>query len=109
MALTDLTGIFSDIANAAGGINGQTVLDSIAAGTLGTVVIAGAQSQKGQDALDPLNLFHHPAAPATATTPATPAVTGVVAGNVITMTQYNALSPDGQKTVQALKYTIIPG
>ena len=97
----NLTGIFGDLANLVPSQN--DILQSVAAGAAGTVVLAGLKSSEGQSALDPLNLFHHPA------TATTPAVSGVVSGNVMTMSQFLALSPDNQKMIQTLKYTIIPG
>lgn len=102
MALA-LSGIFSDIGNLAGSVSGQDIVQSILAGAAGTVVISGLKSSGGQDAVDPLHLFHHnpPAGGAPAT--------GVVQGNVITMSKFMALTPDQQKMFQALNYTIIPG
>lgn len=99
----NLSGVFGDIGNLAGSVSGQDVLQSILAGAAGTVVISGLQSSGGQDAIDPLHIFHKPA------TPTTPAVTGVVQGKVMTMTQYLALSADNQKMIQAMGYTILPG
>jgi hypothetical protein len=96
-----LTGVFSDLGNL---IPSQTdVLNSVLAGAAGTVVLSGLQSNQGQDAVDPLHLFHH------AATATTPAVTGAVTGNVMSMSAFLALTPDQQKMIQALKYTIIPG
>ena len=106
----NLTGALGDISNLAGSVSGSDVLNSLIAGTLGTVVLSGFTSQAGQDAVDPAHLFHKPATPATATTPATPAVTGVVSGpGVMKMSQFIALTPDQQKLIQAMNYTIIPG
>lgn len=102
-----LTGLFGDLANLVPTQN--DILQSVAAGAAGTVVLAGLKSSEGQSAIDPLNLFHHPAVAATSTAPATPAVSGLVTGPVMTMSQYNALSADGKATVTAMKYTIIPG
>jgi len=102
MALA-LSGIFSDIGNLAGSVSGQDIVQSILAGAAGTVVISGLKSQGGQDAVDPLHLFHHnPPAGA-------PTATGVVQGNVITMSKFMALTPDQQKMFVALNYTVIPG
>ena len=109
MAL-NLTGILGDVSNLASGISMQDLLQSVAIGGLGTILISGAKSDAGQNTLDPFHLFHHEAAPATATAPATPAVTGVVSGgNVIKMSAFMALTPDQQKIFQAMNYTIIPG
>ena len=106
----NLTGALGDISNLAGSISGQDVLTSLLAGTIGTVVISGAQSTAGQEAIDPLHLFHKPAVPATATSPAQPAATGVVSGpGVMKMSQFIALTPDQQKLISAMNYTIIPG
>lgn len=103
MAL-NLSGIFGDIGNLAGSVSGQDIVQSILAGAAGTVVISGLKSQGGQDAVDPLHLFHHNP-PANNTPPAT----GVVQGNVITMSKFMALTPDQQKMFVALNYTVIPG
>lgn len=108
MAL-NLTGVFSDIGNLAGSVSGQDVLNSILAGAAGTVVISGLQSPSGQDAVDPLHIFHRPATAATNSAPAQPASTGVVQGQVMTMTKFMSLSPDQQKMIQAMNFTIIPG
>lgn len=101
-----LTGLLGNIQSIASGTTLQDIIGSVAAGTVGTVALAGVTSQQGQDAIDPLHLFHKPA---TATSPAVTAVVSGTNGNVITMSQFNALSDDGKKTVEALKYTIIPG
>lgn len=106
MAL-NLSGIFADVGNLASGVTGQNLIESLLAGAAGTVVLSGLKTPEGQDAVDPLHVFiHKPAAGSNSA----PTVTGVVQGsNVITMSQFLALSPDGQKTIQALRYTIIPG
>jgi hypothetical protein len=98
MAL-NLTGIFADVGNLATGISMQDIVQQVAVGALGTVVLSGAQTSGGQDALDPLHIFHH--APSN--------TTGVVQGNVIKMSAYQALTPDQQKMFAALNYTVIPG
>ena len=98
-----LSGIFSDIGNLAGSVSGQDIVQSILAGAAGTVVISGLKSQGGQDAVDPLHLFHHN--PPAGGSPAT----GVVQGNVITMSKFMALTPDQQKMFVALNYTVVPG
>lgn len=103
MAL-NLTGVLGDVSNLATGISMQDIIQSVAIGGLGTILISGAKSSAGQDTLDPFHLFHHDA------TPTTPAVTGVVSGgNVIKMSAFMALTPDQQKIFQAMNYTIIPG
>ena len=102
MAL-NLSGVFGDIGNLAVSVSGQDIVQSILAGAAGTVVISGLKSQGGQDAVDPLHLFHHnPPAGG-------PPATGVVQGNVITMSKFMALTPDQQKMFSALNYTVIPG
>lgn len=105
MAL-NLSGIFADVGNLASGVTGQNLIEQLLAGAAGTVVLSGLKTPEGQNAVDPLHIFiHQPTAGAN-----TGQVTGVVQGsNVMTFSQYNALSPDGQATVRALKYTIIPG
>jgi hypothetical protein len=102
MAL-NLSGVFGDIGNLAGSVSGQDVLNSILAGAAGTVVISGLKSGEGQDAIDPLHIFHKPA------TPTSPAASGVVQGQVMTMTKFLTLTPDQQKMIQAMGYTIVPG
>ena len=98
MAL-NLTGIFGDVGNLASSVSMQDVVASIAAGALGTVVLSGAQTGAGQDAIDPLHIFHH--APTN--------TTGVVQGNVIKMSAFMALTAAQQKMFQAMGYTVIPG
>jgi hypothetical protein len=95
-----LTGIFSDLLSAVP--SQSAILDSVLAGVAGTVIISGAKSTEGQDALDPLHFFHH----------APSGTSGVVQGpaaNVITMSKFMALTPDQQKMFQAMNYTIVPG
>ena len=102
MALA-LGGIFGDVANLASSVSLQDIVQQAAIGTAVTVAVAGAKSQDGQDALDPLHWFHHkPAAGA-------PAATGVVQGNVITRSKYNALTADQKAVFDAMNYTVIPG
>lgn len=110
MAL-NLTGALGDVANLASSISAQDVLSNMIIGAGGTLLISGLQTQQGQNAVDPLHIFIHNPAPTSAPASSGGTVTGVVqgGGGVITMSQFMALSPDGQKTVQALKYTIVPG
>ncbi len=104
----NLTGIFSDAANLLPSQN--DLISQLIAGAAGTVVISGLQSAQGQDAVDPMHLFHKPAQPATPTAPAQPAQQGVIqGGQVMLMSKFIALTPDQQKMIQALGYTIIPG
>jgi hypothetical protein len=79
--------------------SGSSLLQNLALGAGTTVLISGLQSGQGQDAIDPLHWFHHPNSGAM----------GLVQGNVMTMSAYKALSPDGQKTIDTMHYTIIPG
>ena len=100
----NLTGIFGSIGNLASSVSAQDVLTGILTTTAGTVVLSGLQSPGGQDAVDPLHLFHKPA------TASSPAATGVVSGpGVMPMSKFLALTPDQQKVIEALNYTIIPG
>lgn len=102
----NLSGIFGDISNAASSVSAQDVLTGLMTSAAGTVVVSGLQSQAGQNALDPLHIFTHPGNAATNT----PASTGVVNGpGVMKMSQFIALTPDQQKLIQAMGYTIIPG
>jgi hypothetical protein len=103
MAL-NLSGMLGDVGNLASSISMQDIIQSVAIGGLGTIIVSGANTAQGQDTLDPFHLFHH------AATPTTPPVTGVVSGgNVIKMSVFMALTPDQQKMFQAMGYTIIPG
>lgn len=98
------TGVFADAANLLPSTN--DLVTSLITGAIGTVVLSGAQTATGQNALDPLHIFHKPAD----TSAGTPAVNGTVkGGNVMLMSAYLALSPENQKMVQAMNYTIIPG
>lgn len=106
----NLTGVFSDIGNLAGSVTGQDVLGGLLTSAVGTVVVSGLGTSAGQNALDPLHIFHAPAAPATATAPGNAtASAGVVQGQVMTMTKFLSLTSDQQKMLQAMGYTIIPG
>lgn len=98
MAL-NLTGVFSDIGNLASSVSGQDVLQNLAAGAIGTVVLSGLGTAQGQNAIDPLHIFIHPQS----------GTSGVVSGSVMPMSKFLALSPDQQKMIQALNYTIVPG
>ena len=97
----NLTGIFADAQNLLPSQN--ELLQQLIAGAAGTVVISGLQSASGQDAIDPLHIYHKPA------TQSSPAAQGVVQGKVMTMSQFLALSDDNKKMVQAMGFTIIPG
>ena len=96
--MANLTGVFADLGNL---IPSQgAILDSVLAGVAGTVILSGAKSKEGQDALDPFHLFHNKDSGAT----------GVVTGsNVMTMSKFLALTPDQQKMLQTMGYTVIPG
>jgi hypothetical protein len=102
MAL-NLTGIFGDVSSLASSVSLQDIISQAAIGTAVTVAVAGAKSADGQDALDPLQWFHHK--PASGAAP----VTGVVQGQVMTMSKFLALTPDQQKMIQTMGYTVIPG
>ena len=103
MVALNLGGVFGDVANLAGSISLQDIIAQAAIGTAVTVGVAGLKSADGQNALDPLNLFHHK--PASGGAP----VVGVVQGQVMTMSKFLALTPDQQKMIQTMGYTIIPG
>ncbi len=106
--MANLTGIFADAANLLPSQN--DLLSQLIAGAAGTVVISGLQSAQGQDAIDPMHIFHKPAVAATPTAPAQPAQQGIVqGGQVMLMSKFITLTPDQQKMIQALGYTIIPG
>lgn len=109
MAL-NLTGVFGDIGNLASGVSAQDVLTGLLTSAAGTVVVSGLQTSGGQNAIDPLHIFTHPGTAASGSTPAAPATAGVVQGaGVMKMSQFIALSPDQQKLIQAMNYTIVPG
>ena len=100
----NLSGMLGDVSNLASSISLQDLIAQGAIGALVTVGVAGAQTQKGQDTLDFLHIFHKPA------TPTTPATTGVIqGGNVIQMSKFLAMTPDQQKMLEALGYTVVPG
>jgi hypothetical protein len=110
VSIPNLTGVFGDIGNLASSVSAQDILTSILAGTAGTVVISGLKSPDGLNAVDPLHLIHKPAQPATDTKPATPATTAVVSGpGVMLMSKFMALTPDQQKLIEAMNYSILPG
>jgi hypothetical protein len=93
-----LTGIVGDLTNLLPSSN--DLLQSLIAGAAGTVVLSGLKSGSGQDAIDPLHWFHHPASN----------TTGVVqGGQVMTMSKFMSLTPDQQKMIEAIGYTILPG
>ena len=101
MALA-LGGMLGDVSGLASSISMQDIIQSVAIGGLGTILISGAKSAQGQDTLDPFHLFHH----------APSGTTGVVSGpaaNVVTMSKWMALTPDQQKMFSAMNYTVIPG
>lgn len=100
--LSGLNGVLGGLGDVASKISLQDIVGQAAAGALVTIGIAGVKSQEGQDKIDFLHLFHKPA------TAAAPAVSGAVQGNVMTMTQYDALSADNKAMVKALHYTILP-
>src|SRR5690349_18499362 len=102
----NLSGIFADVGNLASGVTGQNLIESLLAGAAGTVVLSGLKTPDGQNAVDPLHIFTHQPTPGSNSGQ----VTGVVQGsNIMTMSAFLALSPENQKVIQALKYTIIPG
>lgn len=93
----NLTGIFGDVSNLLP--SSSDLIQQLIVGAAGTVVISGLKSSGGQDAVDPLHLFHHPASN----------TTGMVQGQIMTMSKFLALTPDQQKMIQTMGYTIIPG
>lgn len=96
--MANLTGVFADIGNL---IPSQgDLLNSIIAGAAGTVVLSGLKSQEGQNALDPLHLFH---AKDSGTQGA------VQGGPVMVASQFSKLDPGTQQALLAAHYTIIPG
>lgn len=105
MAL-NLSGVFGDVANLASSVSLQDIVQQAAIGTAVTVAVAGAKSPDGQDALDPFQWFHHK--PATPTAPAVNVVgTG---GGVVTMSQFQKLTPDQQNMlVNVMHYSVMPG
>lgn len=69
------------------------IATNLALGAATSVVLAGVKSNAGQDALDPLHLFHHDAPPPT---PAQVNNPNVVVGPTATASALGALSPQGQ-------------
>jgi len=95
----NLTGVLGDVGNLASSVSMQDVVASIAAGALGTVVLSGMKTGAGQDALDPLHIFHH----------APSGTSGVVQGKVMVSSQFTKLDAGTQQALLAAGYSIIPG
>ena len=91
--MVNLTGIFQDVANAIPGKD--ELINQIIAGAAGTVVLSGLKSQSGQDAVDPLHLFHHDTN------------TSTVIGKSITAAAYGQLSDADKAAVRAAGYVIV--
>lgn len=101
----DVSGLFSNI-NLAGALpSGTDILNNVALGAVTSVILAGAKTQAGGAALDPLGLFPHqgnaPIAPQN-----NPNVTS---GPTITASAYAQLPPGTQAQLAATGVHIISG
>jgi hypothetical protein len=86
--------------------SGSQLAENIALGAATSVVLAGVKSQGGQDALDPLHLFHKDAPPATPTQLNNP---NVVIGPTITASAFASLPPATQAQLAASGVHIVAG
>jgi hypothetical protein len=98
MAL-NLTGAFSDMGNLLGSVSGQNIAENLLLGAGTTLILSGAKTDAGQDAVDPLHWFHHKDT----------GNSGVVQGPVMVASQFAKLDPATQQTLLNAHYTIIPG
>lgn len=78
----------------------SSILSNIALGAATSVVVAGFKSQQGQDALDPLHLFHHDQP---ANNP------NAVVGATISASAFAALPPATQSQLIASGVHIVAG
>lgn len=69
------------------------IANQVVTGAVASVVLSGLKSQSGQDAVDPLHLFHANG-------------TSTVIGKSITAAAFNALSPASQANILAAGYVI---
>lgn len=69
------------------------IANQLVTATAGTVILAGLKSNAGQDAVDPLHLFH-------------PNGTSTVIGKSITAAAFSSLSADAQAKILAAGYVI---
>jgi hypothetical protein len=88
----NLTGIVGDLTNLIPSSNDLVQNVILGAGT--SVVLAGLKSNSGQDALDPLHLFHKDGS------------STVVGGKTISTAAFNALDAGGKAQVLAANYII---
>jgi hypothetical protein len=84
--------------------SGTDIMQNLALGAATSVVLAGVKSQSGQDALDPLQLFHKQPAPIAPTN--NPAVT---VGPTITASAFAQLPATAQAQLTASGVHIIAG
>lgn len=97
-----ITGIFGDITNLIPSTS--ELVQQLAVGTGVSVLLAGAKSQAGQDALDPLHLFHHDPAPVPPTNNP-----NAIVGPTITSSAFAALPATSQGTLLAAGVHIVAG
>ena len=88
--------------------SGNALVQNIALGAATSVVLAGLKQQVGSGAMDPLNLFPHPAA-----APAAPAAQSnnpsAVVGPTITASAFASLPPATQAQLSASGVHIVAG
>ena len=96
----NLTGVIGDLTNLIPSSNDLVQNIVLGAGT--SVVLAGLKSNAGADALDPLHIFHHPAA-----ADGTGAGTSTVVGKSITASALAALPAATQAQVLQQGYVIV--
>lgn len=90
----NITGIFSDLQNL---VPSQSdILNQVLAGAAGTVVLSGLKSNAGQDAVDPLHLFHKDGS-------------STVIGPTIPASVFSALPAAQQQALMAQKYVVVAG
>ena len=97
-----ITGIFSDLVGLMPSTN--ELVQQLAVGTGLSVLMAGAKSSAGQDALDPLHLFHKDPAPIAPTNNP-----NMVVGASITQSAFQAMTPALQAQLIAGGVHIVAG
>ena len=96
-----LTGIVGDLGNlipSSGDIVQQLII-----GAGATTLLAGMKSSAGQDALDPMHLFHHDPVPTPTNNP------NVVIGPTITASAFASLPPATQQMMMSNGAHVVAG
>jgi len=96
-----LTGIVGDLGNLIP--SSSDILQQVIIGAGATTVLAGMKTAAGQDALDPLHLFHHDQAPSSANNP------NVVIGPTVTASAFAALPPATQQMMMSNGAHVVAG